>query len=382
MSDLARAIHDSGHKIVLAVTGGGMGAIHDLLTTPGASRSILEAIVPYSSEALSSFLGGRPDQFCSSAAARSMATAALERAKQLSSPNHDGFRLLGGGCTASLASDHPKQGYHRVHIAIQSPSRTKSASIRLAKGRRSRNQEDEVASALLMNLIHSHVTNSKLNWTTGFADEPVECNGIEAPEGWRQLLNGECAWASGNGERNGEKLFGDKQPIAIYSGAFHPRHPGHEQIARIGADRYGRVVHEISIRNVEKPPLDFLEMASRAAQFQSGEELVFSSAPTFVQKARIFPGCSFLVGVDTIRRIALPNFYGGEPARDEAIAELKRLGCRFLVFGRLLDGQFQEFAPSEVTPMLAELCDVISEQDFRMDVSSAAIRGAKASSRF
>lgn len=381
MSDLAKAIHDSGFRIVLAVTGGGIGAIHDLLTTPGASRSILEATVPYASESLTDLLGGRPDQFCSSATSRAMAMAAFQRAMRLThETTAQCTNLLGVGCTASLASDQPKQGQHRVHVAIQSATATASSSLILAKGRRTRSEEDHVASTLLMRLLYARATKREFNWNTGFADEPIESQLCNAPLGWQKLLGGECCLTNRDGSQAEKTLLGSNSPLAIYCGAFHPRHAGHEQIARIGVQRFGRVVHEISIRNVDKPPLDFLEMSHRAAQFKVDEEVVFSSAPTFAEKAKVFPGCVFLVGEDTIRRISQPIYYGGEKERDAAITELAMLGCRFLVFGRLIEGEFQEFSPEYVTPKLAELCDVVSEREFRLDISSTELRSGRGSS--
>src|SRR5688500_5832183 len=79
--DVARAIHGSGRRMVIAVTGGGSGALAALLQTPGASRSVLEAVVPYSFTALVDWIGGQPDQACSEATARAMAMAAFERAR-------------------------------------------------------------------------------------------------------------------------------------------------------------------------------------------------------------------------------------------------------------------------------------------------------------
>src|SRR5205823_7907670 len=81
---LIEQIHKSGRQLVLAVTGGGSGAISALLQVPGASASVLEAIVPYAATALADWLGGRPDQYCSERTARAMAMAAVERARQLS----------------------------------------------------------------------------------------------------------------------------------------------------------------------------------------------------------------------------------------------------------------------------------------------------------
>jgi nicotinamide mononucleotide (NMN) deamidase PncC len=376
MSDLARAIHDSGRKIVLAVTGGGIGAIAELLTTPGASRSILEATIPYASASLTKLLGGKPDQFCSEATARAMAMACYQRAVNLSeSTTIESGQLLGGGCTASLRSERPKQGDHRIHVAIQSDSATLIASVRLQKGRRSRVEEDQVASSLFLNLLNAAASELPPTWVNGTEDEPIDYQRFDAPHGWKTLLAGDCSWASGkNGDEFGETIPDSQSQVAIYPGAFHPRHEGHEQIAHFGSQRFNRVIHEISIRNVEKPPLDFLEMSRRAAQFGLSEEIVFTRVPTFVQKARVFPGCTFLVGVDTIRRISHPKYYGGEKDRDAAISELEKLRSRFLVLGRTVDGTFREFDPTEVTPTLAKLCEGVSEQEFRLDISSSELR--------
>src|SRR5688500_11050393 len=66
-------IHASGRQLVIALTGGGSGAISTLLQVPGASASILEAIVPYAAQSLHDWLGGPVDQYCSEATARAMA---------------------------------------------------------------------------------------------------------------------------------------------------------------------------------------------------------------------------------------------------------------------------------------------------------------------
>src|SRR5450631_1721497 len=78
-------IHNSGRQLVLAVTGGGSQAIADLLAVPGASASVLEAVVPYSLPALEDWLGGRVDHACSERTARAMAMAAFRRTRYLSS---------------------------------------------------------------------------------------------------------------------------------------------------------------------------------------------------------------------------------------------------------------------------------------------------------
>ena len=70
---LVQQIHDSPMRIVLAASGGGSRAIADLLEVPGASRTLLEAVVPYSPPAMAAWLGTLPDGLCSAATGRAMA---------------------------------------------------------------------------------------------------------------------------------------------------------------------------------------------------------------------------------------------------------------------------------------------------------------------
>ena len=129
-------LHAAPDQIVLAVTGGGSGAISQLLATPGASRTVLSACVPYSEVALQDFLrdwdGPIP---CTEHTARRMAVESFDIAHNLVEPEE---RVHGVACTASLASDREKRGPHRVHVAAQSADRTAVYSLELTKGARSR----------------------------------------------------------------------------------------------------------------------------------------------------------------------------------------------------------------------------------------------------
>ena len=54
---LIEQIHASGKQFVVAITGGGSGAISALLEVPGGSASVLEAVVPYSASETSGSRG-------------------------------------------------------------------------------------------------------------------------------------------------------------------------------------------------------------------------------------------------------------------------------------------------------------------------------------
>ena len=83
MTARATELHNTDWSGVFYLTGGGASLIAELLNTPGASATVLEAYVPYASDALAELLGRAPEQACSAVTARQMAMAAFERAQGL-----------------------------------------------------------------------------------------------------------------------------------------------------------------------------------------------------------------------------------------------------------------------------------------------------------
>src|SRR5215469_13094200 len=104
---LISALHESGRKAALAITGGGSGAVGELLRIPGGSRLLIEAQVPYDENALTAFLGFAPAQASSADTAIAMANAARARAAALVPA---GPEMVGLGATAALVSDRPRRG--------------------------------------------------------------------------------------------------------------------------------------------------------------------------------------------------------------------------------------------------------------------------------
>jgi nicotinamide mononucleotide (NMN) deamidase PncC len=361
---LAQQVHARGLKLVVAVTGGASGAIAALLGEPGASRSILAAIVPYAPQALVEWLGGEPDEFCSSRTARAMAMRALQKA-QAYDPR---AATCGVACTASLASDRPKRGPHRLHVAWQTATTTAAWSLELEKGR-DRAGEEQLASALVLNAVAEACGAEARLELPLVAGEHVEMARVEAPRDQQDLLAG----------RIGAVPLGAAQgapaPRAVLSGAFNPLHAGHRRMAAVAGQLLGcDVALEMSIDNVDKPPLDFIEIDRRVRQFAAGDAAWLTRAATFVKKARLFPGATFVVGADTIERIGHERYYGHPASLAEALAELAAQGCRFLVFGRSIDGRFRTLDDLQLPAALARLCQGVPEDAFRQDVSSTELR--------
>lgn len=369
---LIAEIHHSGRQFVVAITGGGSSTIGNLLRVPGGSQSVLEAVVPYAWSALADWLGGRPDQACAPRTARAMAMAAFNRARKLAEPDVAVDRLLGIGCTASLVSDRPKRGPHRVHLAFQSAQSTRSVSLDLDKGARDRAGEEAFASDFLIEQLAAECGLRKSTALVMLPNDRVEEEQALALPEWKSLLLGDIDRAPGKPSAEGVPAPAQ----AIFPGAFNPLHIGHQEMVEIASKRLGEpVAFEISIENVDKPPLDYLEIAARVGQFTPKQPCWLTRAPTFVRKSAVFPGATFIVGADTIVRIADPKYYGNDPiARDTALQMIVERGCRFLVFGRTAGGDFRTLDELALPAALRSISTQVPEAEFREDISSTQLR--------
>ena len=367
-----RRIHEAPQRWVLAASGGGSLAIARLLLTPGASRSVLEAVIPYSETAMIHWLGGRPDRFCAEPTGRAMAMAAYLRAVRLASEDSPGKPLAGVACTASLASDRPKRGPHRIHVAFQTASATASWSVELVKGRRTRLEEEQLAAKLLLNAMAIACELPRRLEAGLKEDEPVVERRATAPPAWQDLLAGKID-AVRHGGTSGPA---ESRPRVVFPGAFNPIHVGHRRMAELASQKLGGPVEfEISVINVDKPPLDFIEMKRRLGQFAPHETVWFTRAATFEEKSARFPGANFVLGADTLQRLADPRYHGRDPAAWRAAMErIAERGCRFLVFGRRIADQFLRLSDLDLQPPLRELCHEVPFEEFHEDVSSTQLR--------
>lgn len=150
-------------------------------------------------------------------------------------------------------------------------------------------------------------------------------------------------------------------------------------MAQIASQRYGGgVTFELSMCNVDKRPLDFIAIADRL-RLLAEHPVLLTRAPTFVEKSEIAPGCVFVVGVDTIERIADADYYHGNAAeRDAAIAAIIGRDCRFLVFGRAKNGTFFTLSAVQIPAPLRAICEEVPEAEFNARISSTELRAKNA----
>jgi hypothetical protein len=164
---------------------------------------------------------------------------------------------------------------------------------------------------------------------------------------------------------------------AIFPGAFNPLHIGHLAMHAAAQQRLGFAAHfEISVTNVDKAAIELPDALARLKRFEPGHNVLLTRAPTFLEKCRRFPNVTFVVGADTVVRIGERRYYTSAIACDEALADIVKAQCRFLVFGRMSDSnsQFMTLETLSLPGALRTICDEITEKEFRIDLSSTALR--------
>ncbi len=381
---LIAKLHGSDRKAALAITGGGSGAVGELLRVPGGSRLLIEAQVPYDELALAAFLGFAPAQASSSDTAIAMAQSARARAARLvpsetkGGTNLVGPELVGLGATAALVSDRPRKGEHRFHIAFANSAGIAHCTCVMAKGRRDRAaEEDLVSHAIVLWLaracgIAAPSPRSLLDADEHYAETETIVAAVDTID---QLLAGELERVTV--QPDGQMMLSAPQPSVLFPGSFNPMHEGHLLLARVAEElRQQPLAFEISVTNVDKPPLAGETVRHRLAQFAWKSPVELTRAPTFVEKSRLFPGTTFVVGADTAERLFGSKYYGDDEARMHmALEEIANSGGSFLVAVRLdAAGRIRALNDIPVPRRYADLFTEIPEHRFRVDTSSSEIR--------
>ena len=359
--EIIEKIHSSPYRFVLVSSGGGTNAISEVLKVPGASKSVLEAYVPYAKESLDYYLLKQPDHYCSLSTTLSMAAKAYSAAKKID-PNINPKNLLGVAVTASLATNYSKKGEHKFFIAIQTYKYSSSFSYSFVKGELTREEEEQIVTDHIINAIAQscEVQNRMTSENTS-----LEIKTVEAKKNWVKLVDNKIDFVSSS----------NRIPELIFPGSFNPFHSGHNSMSELAEKQTGLgLAYEICIQNADKPPLSYHEIEKILDQFDYGHELVLTKAGKFTDKAALFPNSVFIIGADTLTRILDEKFYLNRQDMLNQLDLFNSHNINFLVFGRKIKNNFIGLDSVTIPEHIAKRFSGFGEEIFRDDISSTLLR--------
>lgn len=335
MKNLITELLEKDFKLVVATTGGGAEMISELTRHGGSSAFFQNGVVPWNENALKTFINGKPDKYCSPTTACAMAVAAFHQSRGI----EESVKNIGIGitCKLGLNSDERKGREHAIYVACQTAHTTTTYSVVLTE-KRTREEESELASDIGILALYEAVGLDTRPYMP-MIDEKIESVNAMVSLGVVDVFVGK-----------NPKYFtvsnfsaSDNNPQVILSSSLNPLTKNHLEMARVAAEiTKQRIWLEMSIKNADKPPIDYIEYKKRIkianqriadanASYIAG--IIITNAGTFTEKSQILPA-TFVIGADTYNRLPDPKFYGGHEQMLRALDEVKRNGIRFLVFER------------------------------------------------
>jgi hypothetical protein len=374
-------LHDSSAMAYIICSGAGAGLTELLWSVPGCSRTLIASEFPYHPRAFADLIGRVPKQYSSVDAAISLATAGYLKAQRiLAESGQLAIPIVGLGLTAAVSTDRLRRGEDKVFIAVRTTDRLATVSANFPRGRLSRSEEGELCDLLGLNA---------LLWAAGLDQTPLPDLPIDSIELFPDGTLAPAVVASRlgfsslpvvldpDGRTLGLEALSPEQHI-IFPGSFNPLHYGHDLCAQAVSAISGKnVVFEIAAANADKSAIDREALAGRALQFRGRwPVLVSEGLPLFIDKARVYGGFSFILGLDTAVRLFDSRYFGSEVERDAIVDELRVLGVRFFVCERGDD-------PLALPALLADprFDGLYVPVQVRFPISSSEIRAATIASR-
>lgn len=342
-------------RVYVACTGAGAGLSRLLWSVPGASSFLVGANLPYATSAVDEFVGFEVAHYCSEATAVDLASTAFMHAGA-------GSDAVGVGLTASVASLRPHRGEHRIYAAsvTRAGSRVYALELPRASGQTARARDgataDELGFVALLDAVGlpSDAVSSALPAHVTTSGDALGRHRFHAHPFFRTT---------------GARQELPRDVRLAFPGTFDPPHHGHLGMAAAVEALTGRkAVFWITAEPPHKPAVPFPELLRRARLLRGHDVLFTPGDPLYLDKARRYPGCHFVIGTDALARMFDPKW---GPAVDELVGELRRLGTRFYVTSRLVDGKLVTLRDIPDAP--GDLC---VEVEGRWDVSSTEIRRA------
>ena len=342
-------------RVHFACAGAGADFIHRLWSTPGSSAYLAGASMLQARKAVDRYIGYTPEEsYASESVATDMAIKAFMSSVQSKTGTSD--RPLGIAVTASVASNRIPRGEQRAHIALiqQNGFVQQKLSFEKMEGKGARAEQDQVIADALENLLVNHI---------GEGEEESQNRLLE------QLMKNPIFWPNGKRGLNRSDLN------VFFPANFNPIHDGH-RLAWQEAERQTNqvVAFMIEARPPNKSPIPAQEILRRIAILQNEDEglrhpmVVTRNKPNYIDKARAFPGSSFVLGADAALRLFEPNWgYNVE----EMLSELDNLDTKFLVLGREIDGRFTSLENINPPEKFRHLFQAL---EGRRDISSSALR--------
>lgn len=411
LQELICEIHNTPYKLVAAITGGGSEFVGELLKYGGGSSTLLDATIPYNQKAFDKYIKGKPDKYCSKEAAMDLAMASYQRAYELDPES----QLIGLGVTCSLTKPREREGRENVaHIAFQTLDKTICYTIDKAcwYGARTREQQENCVSDTIMYLLGLtmlELDGGKKSIRPGQSVEGLQAalNAFEdkLKDRFPYIFRNMEVASSSIGHEAIQKLFRTRneqfavvrpidkkvfvnpdshfRPKYVFSGSFNPFHSTHDGIVSkvCEIENLDHCFLEICVQNVDKPFLNFYSLEKRIESIAKAQvsnaligDVILSSSPTFMEKARDFYNTTFIVGWDTLKRICDPKYAN----LDEVFKTFDEQKTRFIVFHRIINGVSSAVEGTDgLDPRILKYIQIIPPEALPpTDVSSSSIRNS------